>query len=88
MSEIVGTANGRPVTDVDVDAIIANAEAGFPGVTVRPVGRPSLGTRPARTVAVRLDPDLDDTLLEYLAETGETASDVMRTALRHFLMPV
>ena len=88
MSEILGTVNGQSVTQADVDAIVANAEAGFPGVTVRPVGRPSLGKRPARTVAVRLDPDLDDTLLEYLAETGETASDVMRTALRRFLMPV
>ena len=88
MSDILGTVNGRPVTEADVQAMVANAEAGFPGVTVRPVGRPTMGERPARTVAVRLDPELDEALLERLAETGETASDVMRTALRHYLAPV
>lgn len=83
----LGTVNGRPVTEDDVAAMVANAEAGFPGVTVRPVGRPAMGGHPARTVGVRLDPELDDALLARMAETGRTASDLMRDALREYLAP-
>lgn len=81
----LGTVGGRPVTEDDVAAIVANAEAGFPGVTPRPIGRPSMGHRPARTLGVRLEPELDDALLSHLAATGDTASHVMREALRTYL---
>ena len=85
MGTILGTVDGKPVAQTDIDAIVANAEAGFPGVTVRSAGRPAMGGHPARTVAVRLEPELDTALLTRLAETGETVSDLMRAALRQYL---
>ncbi|MCL1839139.1 MAG: ribbon-helix-helix protein, CopG family, partial [Propionibacteriaceae bacterium] len=85
MSDVLGTVCGRSVTEDDVQAAIDNAVAGFPKVTARQVGRPLMGERPARTVAVRLDPEIDKALLERLAKTGESASDVMREALRNYL---
>ena len=87
MSKVLGTVDGRPVTEDDVAAMVANAEAGFPGVTFRPVGRPAMGDRPARIVGVRIDPELDDALLTHIAVTGRTASDVVRVALREYLAP-
>lgn len=45
MSEEYGTVGGVPVSEDDIAAMVANAEAGFPGVTMRrarPV-RPSMG---------------------------------------------
>ena len=81
----LGVVNAHPVTEADVAAIVANAEAGFPDVVVRPIGRPAMGQRPARTVGVRLDPDLDDALLARIAGTDSTASDVIREALRAHL---
>ncbi|MDR0483269.1 MAG: ribbon-helix-helix domain-containing protein [Cellulomonadaceae bacterium] len=87
MTASFGQVNGRHVTEDDVTAIVANAEAGFPGVTMRPVGRPTLGERPARTVGVRLDPDLDNALLAEIAASGHSASEVIRDALRAHLAP-
>ena len=81
----LGTVDGCLVTEDDVTAIVANVEAGFPGVVVRSVGRPAMGDRPARTVGVRLEPDLDDALLARIAGTGQTVSDVIREALREHL---
>ena len=83
----LGTINGRPVTEDDVAAIVANAEAGFPAVTARRVGRPAMGPRPARTIGVRLEPELDDALLANIAETGRSASEITREALREYLTP-
>jgi hypothetical protein len=77
--------DGRPVTEADLDAITANAEAGFPGVTARPLGRPTIGDGPARMVGVRLDPDLDMAMRQRLRTTGGSASELMRDALREYL---
>lgn len=80
-----GTVKGVPITEQVIESMVANAEAGFPGVTLRR-GRPSLGDRPARTVAVRLDPELDSALLERMTETDKTASELLRDALRSYLV--
>ncbi len=88
MSEtVLGTVDGRPVTQEVVEAIVANAEAGYPGVRLRRVGRPLMGDHPARTIAVRLDPDLDAALLDRMADSQATASEVVRDALRRYLQP-
>jgi hypothetical protein len=80
-----GEVDGVPITEELIDAAVANAEAGFPGVVARPVGRPLMGERPARSVAVRLDPELDAALLARAAATDESASEVIREALRAYL---
>ncbi|WCC80165.1 ribbon-helix-helix domain-containing protein [Cutibacterium equinum] len=86
MSEY-GTVGGVPVTDADVAAMVANAEAGFPGVTMRRdrPGRPLLGTGPSRTVAVRLDPELAAALATRQRESGLTTSELIREALSAYL---
>ena len=56
----LGTVNGRPATQADEDAIMANADAGFPGVQSRRMGRPTLGvdaTRPRGTAGLLRLPD-------------------------------
>jgi uncharacterized protein (DUF4415 family) len=80
-----GVVGGVPITEDVIGAMVANAEVGFPGVTPRRTGRPLMGKRPARTVAVRLDPDLDQALLERVAQTGQATSDLLRDALRKYL---
>lgn len=84
--EPYGTVNGVPITNEIIERLVANAEAGFPGVTAtRAPGRPAMGDGPATTVAVRLDPDLHRALLERVESAETNASDVIREALRKFL---
>lgn len=81
-----GTVDGVPIMDEIIERLVANAEAGFPGVTgTRAPGRPLMGSGPATTVAVRLDPDLHRALVERVESAGTNASDVIREALRKFL---
>lgn len=44
-----------------------------------------MGTGPARTVAVRLDPDLDAALAARQRESGQTTSQLIRDALSAYL---
>lgn len=84
--EPYGTVDGVPITDEIIERLVANAEAGFPGVTAtRAAGRPAMGSGPATTVAVRLDPDLHRALLDRVESTETNASAVIREALRKFL---
>ena len=85
MNQILETADGRPVAQANVDPVVANAEGGFLGAAAGALERPSTGRRPALTVAVRLNLDLDAALLDRLARTGETASGLTRAALREYL---
>ncbi|HVX19915.1 MAG TPA: CopG family transcriptional regulator [Acidimicrobiales bacterium] len=89
-SRIVGhTASGRPITDDDVQALVAEAEAGYDvdALIARrgKRGRPTLGSSPASVESVRLDPELRAQLVERAEETGTTPSEVIREALRRFL---
>ncbi len=53
---------GRPITDTEVEAFAAEAEAGYDVdelIARRPKrGRPALGSSPASVESVRLDPEL------------------------------
>ena len=81
-----GTIDGVEITEEIIERLVANAEAGFPGVTPRRAGgRPALGTGPATTVAVRLDPDLHRALVERVEGDHTSASHVIRDALRAYL---
>lgn len=81
-----GTVDGVEITEEVIARMVANAEAGFPGLTPRRrVGRPAMGEGAARTVSVRLDPDLDAALQERAVTTGQNPSHVIRDALRAYL---
>lgn len=85
------TRSGRPITDVDVEALAAEAEAGYDvdELIARRSGRgrPTLGSAPASVESVRLDPELRHELAERARAEGTTTSAVIREALRRFLRP-
>lgn len=81
-----GTIDGRPITDADIDEMVADAEAGFPTATPRLVGRPcTIGGKRAETVTVRLDPDRLDALRSRADHDHSTTSEILRRALDHYL---
>ncbi len=83
------TRSGRPFIDADVEALAAEAEAGYDVdelIARRPKrGRPRLGSAPASVESVRLDPELRAQLLERARSDGTTTSEIIREALRRFL---
>ncbi|MHB8244337.1 MAG: ribbon-helix-helix protein, CopG family [Acidimicrobiales bacterium] len=83
------TDSGRPITDAEVEALAAEAEAGYDVEELiarrGKRGRPSLGSAPATVESVRLDPELREKLAERAQTTGTTTSEVIREALRRFL---
>lgn len=85
------TQSDRPITESDVLALAAEAEAGYDPDTLRQRrpqrGRPALGSAPATVESVRLDPKLRRDLAERAAHDGTTTSHVIRQALRSFLRP-
>jgi uncharacterized protein (DUF4415 family) len=83
------TSSGELITDKEVEALAAEAEAGYDvdALLARrgKRGRPALGSGPASVESVRLDPELRDQLLERAKAEGTTTSEVIRAALRRFL---
>lgn len=83
------TRSGRPITDAEVEALAAEAEAGYDvdALIARRSkrGRPALGSGPAAVESVRLDPELRDELLQRAQAEGTTTSEIIREALRRFL---
>lgn len=72
------TRSGRPITDEEVDALAAEAEAGYDVddlIARRPKrGRPTLGSAPANVESVRLDPELRHELAELRAQRLQRSS--------------
>jgi uncharacterized protein (DUF4415 family) len=83
------TRSGDPITDEEIEALAAEADAGYDVDTLLARrgkrGRPALGSAPASVESVRLDPELRDQLLERAKAEGTTTSEVIREALRRFL---
>lgn len=83
------TQSGRPITEADVEALAAEAEAGYDVdelIARRPKrGRPALGSAPASVECVRLDTELQRELAERARAEGTTTSEVIREALRRSL---
>ena len=83
------TGSGRPITDSEVEALAAEAEAGYDVdelIARRPKrGRPALGSAPASVESVRLDPELRQELAERARAEGTTTSELIREALRRYL---
>lgn len=80
------TKAGVELTDDVLDELAEQAEAGLDVTNLRRrPGRPSMGSGPADSLPVRLDPELRRALDERAAAEHTTASDVVREALRRYL---
>lgn len=81
------TASGVPITDELIEKLAAKAEAGFDieETLRRRQGRPPIGSGPASVESVRLDPELRQALSTRAERDHETASTVIRKALRQYL---
>ena len=81
------TAGGTPITQDLLDKLAKRAEAGYDvdETLRRRGGRPPLGSGPATVESVRLEPELREALAERAARDQETASSVIRKALREYL---
>lgn len=81
------TASGTLITDELVDKLAAKAEAGYDvdETLRRRGGRPLIGSAAASVESVRLDPELRQALAHSVERDHETASAVIRKALREYL---
>jgi hypothetical protein len=80
------TKAGVELTDAVLDRMAEEAEAGLDVTKLRRrPGRPAMGSGPADTLPVRLDPELRQELDARAASDHTTASDVVREALRRYL---
>ena len=80
------TKAGVELTDDVLDKLAEQAEAGLDVTNLRRrPGRPSMGSGPADSLPVRLDPELRKAVDERAAAEHTTASDVVREALRRYL---
>ena len=78
--------SGEELTDEVLERMAADAEAGLDVTKLRRrPGRPAMGSGPAETLPVRLDPELRHALDSRAAAEHTTASDVVREALRRYL---
>jgi hypothetical protein len=77
---------GVELTEEVLERMAHEAEAGLDVSKLkRRPGRPPIGSGPADVVPVRLDPELRAQLTARAEEEGETASEVIRRALRSYL---
>lgn len=77
---------GVELTDEVLDKMAMDAEGGLDITKLRRrPGRPAMGSGPADSVPVRLEPELRKALDERAAADNTTASDVVREALRRYL---
>jgi predicted HicB family RNase H-like nuclease len=81
------TRSGRTIDDDLVDELAAKAERGYDvdEILRRRGGRPPIGSGPASVESVRLDPELQRALAERAERDQESASSVIRKALRSCL---
>lgn len=83
------TKAGVELTDDVLDRMARDAEAGLDLSSLRRrPGRPAMGSGPADTLPVRLDPELRKAVDERATTDHTTASDVVREALRRYLRAV
>jgi predicted transcriptional regulator len=77
------TINGEPVSDEQIEAWAAEAEAGYDVETLkkRGRGRPGRGAEPSQVVALRLTLDEIAKLDATAVREGKTRSEVIREAL-------
>ncbi len=69
------TKRGKPLTDELIEHYAADAEAGLDLAKLRRRGRPRMGSAPANSFPVRLDPQLRAALDERAQRTGVSAAE-------------
>jgi CRISPR-associated endonuclease/helicase Cas3 len=80
------TKAGVELTEKVLDRMAKEAEDGLDTTKLRRrPGRPAMGSGPAESFPVRLDPELRRALDERATADHRSASDVVREALREFL---
>lgn len=80
------TKAGVGLTKKVLDQMAHEAEDGLDVTTLRRrPGRPAMGSGPADSLPVRLDPELRKALDDRAAADDTTASDIIRAALRRYL---
>ena len=80
------TEAGVELTEDVLNRMAQEAEVGLDLSKVRRrPGRPSMGSGPADTLPVRLDPELRDAVDARAKTDHTTPSDVVREALRQYL---
>ncbi len=80
------TKTGVELTDEVLERMADEAEEGLDITKLRRrPGRPAMGSGPADSVPVRLDPELRKALDDRAAADNATTSDVVREALRRYL---
>ncbi len=82
------TADGTAVTDATIEGLAAEAEGGYAveDILRRRPGRPPIGSGASSVESVRLDPDLKRDLLLRAAAEHTSVSEVIRTAVRQYLL--
>lgn len=77
---------GVELTEDVLERMAAEAETGLDVTKLRRrPGRPTMGSGPADTLPVRLEPELRDAVARKAVAEHTTASEVVRTALRRYL---
>ena len=80
------STTGVELTDAVLEEMAREAEAGLDVTRLRRrPGRPAMGSGPAETLPVRLEPELRQALDDRAAAEHTSASDVVRRALRQYL---
>ena len=80
------TKAGVELTDEVLDRMAREAEQGLDITSLRRrPGRPAMGSGPAESFPVRLEPELRTALEQRAAKDKSTASDIVREALRSYL---
>lgn len=80
------TKAGTELTEEVLQRMADEAQVGLdPAKLRRRPGRPAMGSGPADTLPVRLDPDLRKAVDARARADHTTASDVVREALRRYL---
>ena len=81
------TLNGVPITEAQITAWAAEAEAGFNvnELKERGRGRPGRGTEPSQVVALRLTPDELAAIDARAARESKTRSEAIREALASYV---
>jgi hypothetical protein len=81
------TSSGVPITDDLINKLASDAEAGYDVEKIlrRRGGRPPIGSAAASVESVRLDPELQQALASRAERDHETASSLIRKALRQYL---
>lgn len=78
--------SGIELTDENLQKMADEAEVGLDVTKLRRrPGRPAMGSGPADTLPVRLEPELRKAVDDRAARDHTSASDVVREALRRYL---